>query len=231
MNKTPFTPRRPQRNPRIPRPVKLLLTCCLLMAGTMQGLAWDTEPDGNGKYDTYYDRPTHFPDWQQPSDWPNAEYYLVCARFGEEGPQVENYEVAVYDQEGRLRHCKRSTAKDNHFCVLTIRGTEGDQFHCQVIYGDDFQNPTIVDVPETFGFKTNDIVGSADKPFGLTVTSLLGDANGDGLVDSADVTAIVNKINGVPQPRFNEKAANVNQDDAVNIADVAGVIKIIISNK
>ena len=71
----------------------LLLLLCLLGGG--QAFAWDTAPDENGKYDKYYDRPTHFPDWEQPWDWPNAEYYLVCARFGAKGPHVENYEVAV----------------------------------------------------------------------------------------------------------------------------------------
>lgn len=147
---------------------RLLLAALLVLAGGSEARAWDTEPDSNGKYDKYYDRPTHFPDWQQPSDWPNAELYLVCARFGTKGPRVENYEVAVYDQDGNLRHCNRSTEKDDHLCVLTIRGTEEDEFHCQVIYGD-FENPTIVDATETFGFKTNDIVGGDDEPFYLTV--------------------------------------------------------------
>lgn len=147
---------------------RVLCAALMVMAGGTQVFAWDEEADANGKYDGVYDRPTHFPTWSQPSDWPNAEYYLVCARFGEDGPRVENYEVAVYDQRGELRHCNRSMAKDNHLCVLTIRGTEGDEFHCQIIYGD-FEDPTIVDVPETFGFKTNDIVGSVEAPFYLTV--------------------------------------------------------------
>lgn len=147
---------------------RLLLAALLIVAGNSNARAWDNGPDGNGKYDKYYDRPTHFPDWEQPSDWPNAEYYAVVARFGTNGSRVENYEVAVYDQNNKLRHCNRSMAKDNHACVLTVRGEEGEQFHCQIIYGD-FDNPTIVDVPETFGFKTNDIVGSAAEPFYLTL--------------------------------------------------------------
>lgn len=151
-----------------PSTVRLIIVGILLCAGICQARAWDSEPDGNGKYDKYYDRPTHFPDWQQPSDWPNAEYYLVCARLGAKGPRVENYEVAVYDQDNKLRHCSRSMAKDDHLCVLTIKGTEGNKFHCKIIYGD-FDNPTIVDVPETFGFSTNDIVGSKEEPFYLTL--------------------------------------------------------------
>lgn len=89
------------------------------------------------------------------------------ACLGKYGPRIENYEVAVYDQNNQLRHCNRSMAKDDHLCVLTIRGTEGDEFHCQIIYGD-FVNPTIVDVEETFGFKTNALVGSNESPYILT---------------------------------------------------------------
>lgn len=163
---------------------RLLLACLFIMAGTKQMFAWDTKPGANGKYDKYFDRPTHFPDWTQPSDWPNAEYYLVCARFSENGQRIENYEVAVYDQNGKLRHCNRSRAKDNHLCTLTIKGEEGDQFHCQIIYGDDFEHPMIVDAVETFGFGTNDIVGSKTAPYWLTLRerTLLSETSSEPIV-------------------------------------------------
>ena len=140
----------------------------VLLFTTVHVMAWDTLPDENGKYDEFYDCPTYFPNFEQPADWPNAQYYVVSAHLGNNGPRIENYEVAVYDQNNQLRHCNRSMAKDNHLCVLTIRGTEGDEFHCQIIYGD-IANPTIVDMKESFGFKTNAVVGSKDSPFILTV--------------------------------------------------------------
>ena len=148
-------------------PLGKLTAVIVLLFTTIQSMAWDTLPDENGKYDGFYDRPTYFPDFEQPASWPNAEYYVVRACLGKNGPHIENYEVAVYDQNNQLRHCNRSMAKDDHLCVLTIRGTEGDEFHCQIIYGD-FVNPTIVDVTETFDFKTNALVGSNESPFILT---------------------------------------------------------------
>lgn len=148
-------------------PLWKLTAVIVLLFTTIQSMAWDTHPDENGKYDEFYDRPTYFPDFEQPASWPNAEYYVVRACLGKNGPRIENYEVAVYDQNNQLRHCNRSMAKDDHLCVLTIRGTEGDEFHCQIIYGD-FVNPTIVDVEETFGFKTNALVGSNESPYILT---------------------------------------------------------------
>ena len=64
-------------------------------------------------------------------------------------------------------------------------------------------------------------------PVSLKGKYLLGDANGDGQVNIADVTAIINYINDNEPENFVPKAANVNRDNVINIADVTGVINII----
>ena len=63
----------------------------------------------------------------------------------------------------------------------------------------------------------------------LTVigNTMPGDANGDGKVDIADVTAIINYINGNVSSNFNEVNADVNGDGKIDIADVTGIINII----
>ena len=58
--------------------------------------------------------------------------------------------------------------------------------------------------------------------------TLLGDANGDGVVDVADVVAIVNYILNKPGESFNEKAADVNDDGVIDVADVVAVVNIIL---
>jgi len=152
--------------------IRVLLAGVLMLIGGSQARAWDTQPDENGKYDGgLFDRPTHFPEWHQPVEtWPNTMYYRCVVRLGDvTGPALSNYEIAVYDQDDELRHCNRSRIEDGDVCVLTIRGEEGDKFHFQVVYGDDFSNPIIVDVPETTAnFKTNDIVGDTE-PFVLVL--------------------------------------------------------------
>ncbi len=64
----------------------------------------------------------------------------------------------------------------------------------------------------------------------LTVAEsfILGDANGDGVVDVADVVAIVNYILEKPGENFNIKAADVNGDNVIDAADVVGVVNIIL---
>ena len=56
---------------------------------------------------------------------------------------------------------------------------------------------------------------------------ILGDANGDGTVSIADVTAIINRINDAVTGTFVKEAADVNGDGYISIADVTGVINII----
>ena len=150
---------------------RVLLACLPLLLCGIQAHAWDSQPDANGRYDKFYDRPTFFPDWEQPSEWPNAMYYLCDVRLVDaNGTRVPSYEIAVYDQNGELRHCGRSLPKDDNLSVLTIRGTEGDTFHFKVLYGDDFQHPTIVDIPNTaVEFQTNDEVGTPSQPFLLII--------------------------------------------------------------
>ena len=56
----------------------------------------------------------------------------------------------------------------------------------------------------------------------------MGDANGDGVVDVADVVAIVNYILEKPADNFNAKAADVNGDNVIDAADVVLVVNIIL---
>lgn len=152
---------------------KLLTFLCVAIATSSLWAAYDTEPDENGLYDELYDRPTYFPDFKLTTKYPNNMTYITCARWGRNGDRLTNYEVAVYDQNNELRCIGRSqsTGVSNYRCTLTIPGTEGEHFHFQVLYGDDFQNPTIVDVPQTCEFFTNDVVGhpSDGDPFWFTV--------------------------------------------------------------
>ena len=56
---------------------------------------------------------------------------------------------------------------------------------------------------------------------------ILGDANGNGIVDWNDVKAIVDYIMGTSPVGFNMTLANVNGDGVVNVADLVEVIQIV----
>jgi hypothetical protein len=68
-------------------------------------------------------------------------------------------------------------------------------------------------------------------PFNINVGKIVatpGDANGDDVVDVADVVAIVNYILNKPGENFNEQAADVNNDSVIDVADVVAVVNIIL---
>lgn len=57
---------------------------------------------------------------------------------------------------------------------------------------------------------------------------LIGDVNGDGQVNIADVTAIIDYILGRPSSTFNPDIADVNSDGEINIGDVTALIDILL---
>ena len=58
---------------------------------------------------------------------------------------------------------------------------------------------------------------------------LLGDVNGDGVVNIADVTAMIDYILSGNASEINLAACDVNGDNSVNIADVTGIIDFILT--
>lgn len=76
------------------------------------------------------------------------------------------------------------------------------------------------EIPETMPAHNVVITGSFVK-------NEQGDANNDGVVDAADVVAIMNYILNKPGENFNEKAADVNGDGVINVADVLAVLNTI----
>lgn len=55
----------------------------------------------------------------------------------------------------------------------------------------------------------------------------VGDINGDGIIDSADIKEIENYIMGNPSPYFDVKKADVNEDGDVNVADIVYITNLL----
>ena len=66
--------------------------------------------------------------------------------------------------------------------------------------------------------------GSQTAPEGKS-----GDANGDSVVDTADVTAIINYILGKPGSSFNKANADVNGDGEILIDDAVSTVQMIMN--
>lgn len=83
--------------------------------------------------------------------------------------------------------------------------------------------------PETtIAFAAQTVEGMPSDPLLIGIyEGLAGDANGDGAVNIADVTAIINYLNDNAPETFDSRNADVNGDKSVNIADVTGIINMI----
>lgn len=111
-----------------------------------------------------------------------------------------------------------ATAKQNKVKIVTLTAAQPDFAQMLYLRTTPMDGSTVL----TDVRPSNNVL-----PVSLAGKYLLGDANNDGKVSIADVTAIINHINGNTSGTFNEKAANVNRDDTISIADVTGVINII----
>ena len=72
---------------------------------------------------------------------------------------------------------------------------------------------------------------SEERSFEITTTEptvVKGDANGDGVVNTKDLTAIVNMMLGKPDDSFSETAADVNGDGVINVSDIIGVLNLVL---
>lgn len=58
---------------------------------------------------------------------------------------------------------------------------------------------------------------------------LLGDVNGDGVVNITDITLMVNHILGQTLPVFLKQNADINNDKSINISDVTSLVNIILN--
>lgn len=137
----------------------------------------------------------------------------VGAFIGDECVGYGDYETADY---GILRVRSHTTDAD----AVSFR-----------LYDYATQTETALTPDRDITFAATTAVGTPSEPVVLSgETLLLGDVNGDGKVNVADVMATVTYVIGKQTPIFIFKAADVNNDKDVNVTDVMGIVNIVLKN-
>ena len=57
---------------------------------------------------------------------------------------------------------------------------------------------------------------------------LLGDVNGDGVIDVHDISATVSYLLGYPTDKFIKANADIDGNDDISVTDVMGIVNIIL---
>ena len=78
--------------------------------------------------------------------------------------------------------------------------------------------------------ETSTEVAGAEDLHPDAVAVIMGDVNGDQVVDIGDVTDLISHVLGNPVTPFNVDVANVNGDDGIDIGDVTELINKVLGN-
>ena len=101
----------------------------------------------------------------------------------------------------------------------------------QLVY--DFTLTDEQDVTISLGYQSSKGEGAANNTLlyidNLRLLVLTGDANGDGVVNIADVTALISYLQDNNYSCFNERAADADRSGTVDAADIAAIAHIIIT--
>ena len=140
---------------------------------------------------------------------------------------ISNYEVAAFVNG----ECRGVGTIENHdgktYGQLLVYGnTDGEYVSFKFYNKNTQEEKNIYDVKITFS--TDGIVGYPSDPQMFDVSSdnvLLGDADGDGVVDLTDAVAIFEYFMTGSYPNFNETAADFDQDGTVDLTDAVLVFE------
>ena len=70
-----------------------------------------------------------------------------------------------------------------------------------------------------------------EEGVGTLLQAIVGDANGDGKVNAADIVEMVNAKNGKASAIFNLQNADMDGNNEINQADIDAVVNIIMSQE
>jgi hypothetical protein len=163
-------------------------------------------------------------------------YFQLVSPSGSSIRQTDNFEVAAFVGNecrgvGEFQTAKGANGQVVKYGYLRVRSNKANGETVTFKYYDkDAEEEKVVE-ETNISFESNGIVGMPSSPMSLTVEGepvLLGDVNGDGSINAADLSAVINKILMRPNTIFIDEAADMNGDGLINASDLSAIINVIL---
>lgn len=145
------------------------------------------------------------------------EYLVEASRM------AESHSASVSQKTGYYKLVLSSTINEE------LSGTDGTVVTLKVKASADITAGKKTGYLKKIKLASNDNTGIIidEEAFEIEVLSYIpGDVNSNGEVDENDIIAIVKHIMGQTPDNFDEEAADVNQDQKVNVADIVEIVKM-----
>lgn len=193
------------------------MTLCLLLACTLglraqEGTHWQCDIR---EYE--YDMTVYFKLQQGTKTVTDYSDYEVAAFVGEECRGVASF-LTVQDETGN----------DVQYGYLRIRSNQAEG---ETVGFKAYQASTgkTLQVSETVAFENLNVTGLPSDLFTLTMATYRpGDVNGDGNVNSVDLSMMIDRILHIENPNFIEAAGDINGDGNINSVDFSLLINLIL---
>lgn len=171
-----------------------------------QGSGWEVNP-----YDYQYD----------------MTFYLQLSEDSQPVSDYTSFEVGAFE-EGECRGVAEMQEKNGKKWFYLRVYSNNPSSHPLSFRIYDKQVDKTFTVAESQTFTPQGLVGMPSSPLNLNfLRYTLGDVNDDGIINVADITAILQYMAGNNPEPFIPMAADTNQDGQINIADITAVLKLI----
>ena len=160
-------------------------------------------------------------------------FAVVAYSNGSPVEEQSNYEVAAFVGDECRGVADIWTAGTSKVFYLRVRSNTASGENITFKVFDKTENSE--SSPITFDavtFTNDATIGEASAPLALKrsvdAPYVMGDVNGDGFIDVADISAVTNNILGKTNSVFIKEAADMNTDGYIDVSDISAITNIIL---
>ena len=160
-------------------------------------------------------------------------FAVVAYSNGSPVEEQSNYEVAAFVGDECRGVADIWTAGTSKVFYLRVHSntTSGENITFKVFDKTENSESSLITF-DAVTFTNDATIGEASAPLALKrsvdAPYVMGDVNGDGFIDVADISAVTNNILGKTNSVFIKEAADMNTDGYIDVSDISAITNIIL---